>query len=174
MKEGVAKRDGWKGLPFHTRVTIAGLLVFALIVTGLGLLGMVPGGVEGSDAEAVGFYVLAFMIPTTVVVVLAWRKPELTPVVAGWAALVLLTLAPGTPNALGSFNSFFDAGLLVPATVSLVVAVVAGIVSFLQHRGARSATCPPQASGGFSGRRRPWWSGSWSSRARSTSPALNR
>ena len=51
---------------------------------------------------------------------------------------MLLISAPSIPIALGTFNSFFDAGLFIPAMVSLIVAGVAGIVGFLQHR--RGAT----------------------------------
>ena len=46
---------------------------------------------------------------------------------------MLLITAPSIPNALSTFNSFFDTGLLVPAIASLIVAGVAGIVGFLQH-----------------------------------------
>ena len=133
MNEGAEKKGGWKGLPFYTRVTIAGLLVFALIFTSLNVL-FVSGGVEVNDAvQGIVFYAL-FMIPTVVIVVLAWRRPELTLVAAIWALLVLLITAPVIPNAFGTFNSFFDGGLLIPAIVSLIVAGVAGNVGFLQHR----------------------------------------
>ena len=47
---------------------------------------------------------------------------------------MLLLNAPLIPNALGTFNSFFDTGLFIPAIVSLTVAGVAGVVGFLQHR----------------------------------------
>ena len=48
MKEGTENKRDWKNLPFYSRVTIAGLLVFALIYTGLTILFMVSGGVEGN------------------------------------------------------------------------------------------------------------------------------
>ncbi len=138
MEEGSVKTGGWKGLPFYTRVTIAGLFVVALIITGIGVLTLVSGGGDVEDAvQGIVFYGL-FMIPTVVVVVLAWRRPELTLVATIWAMLVLLILAPVTANALGTFNSFFDTGLLIPVIVSLIVAAVSGILGFLQHR--RGAT----------------------------------
>ena len=58
-----------KGLPFFTRVTIAGLLVFALIYTGINILVIVSGGVEviGDVVQGIVFYAL-FMIPTLVIV----------------------------------------------------------------------------------------------------------
>ena len=85
MKEGAEKKGGWKGLPFYTRVTIAGLLVFVLILTGLSTLAMVSVG--GEDAvQGIVFYALA-MIPTVVVIVLAWRRPGMTLVAAIWAML---------------------------------------------------------------------------------------
>ena len=135
MEEGSEKKGGWKGLPFYTRVAIAGLLVFVLIYTALNILFMVGGGVEviGDAVQGAVFYAL-FMIPTVVVVVLAWRKPDLTLVAAIWAILMLLISAPFIPNALGTFNSFFDAGLMIPSIVSLIMAGVAGIVAFVQHR----------------------------------------
>ena len=139
MKEAAETKGGWKGLPFYARVTIAGLLAFALTYTAINILVLVSGGVEviGDVVQGIVFYAL-FMIPTVVIVVLAWRRPGLTLVAAIWATLVLLITAPAIPNALDNFNSFFDAGLLVPAIVSLIVAGVAGIVGFLQHR--RGAT----------------------------------
>ena len=140
MKEGAEKKGGWKGLPFYTRVTIAGLIVFAFILTGLGILGMVGGGVEVIEdaVQGVVFYAL-FMIPTVVIIVLNWQRPGLTLVAAIWALLLMMMLAaPSIPNTLSAFNSFFDGGLLISGIVSLVVAGVAGIVGFLQHR--RSTT----------------------------------
>ena len=134
MREGTETRGGWKGQPFYTRVTIAGLIVVALIITGLGILNLVSGGLGVEDAVQATVFYLLFMIPTVVVVVLAWRKPKLTLVAAIWAMLVLLIIAPMIPNALGTFNSFFDAGLVIPLIVSLIVAGVAGILGFLQHR----------------------------------------
>ena len=134
MREGTETRGGWKGQPFYTRVTIAGLIVVALIITGLDILNLVSGGLGVEDAVQATVFYLLFMIPTVVVVVLAWRKPELTLVAAIWAMLVLLIIAPMIPNALGTFNSFFDAGLVIPLIVSLIVAGVAGILGFLQHR----------------------------------------
>ena len=135
MKEGAEKKGGWKGLPFYTRVAIAGLLVFALVYTAVIILFMVSGGVLGmGDAvQGIVFYAL-FMIPTLVVVVLNWRRPGLTLVATIWALLMLLISAPMIPNALGTFDSFFDTGLLIPVIVSLIVAGVAGVVGFLQHR----------------------------------------
>ena len=47
---------------------------------------------------------------------------------------MLLIIAPLIPNAFGTFNSFFDTGLLIPAIVWLIVVGVAGIVEFLHHR----------------------------------------
>ena len=134
MKKGAEKKGGWKGLPFYTRVTIAGLLVFAVIYTGLNILFMIGGGVEVIEdaVQGIVFYAL-FMIPTVVFVVLAWRS-RLIIVAAIWALLMLLLNAPFIPNALGTFDSFFDGGLFIPVIVSLIVAGVAGIAGFLQHR----------------------------------------
>ena len=78
MKEGSETKGGWKGLPFYTRVTIAGLLaflVFALLFTGLSILALVPGGVDSDAVERIVFYFL-LMIPTVVVVVLTWRSRQ--------------------------------------------------------------------------------------------------
>ena len=78
MKEGSETKDGWKGLPFYMRVTIAGLLaflVFALLFTGLSILALVPGGVDSDAVERIVFYFL-LMIPTVVVVVLTWRSRQ--------------------------------------------------------------------------------------------------
>ena len=133
MTERAEKRGGWRGLPFYTRVTISGLLVVALIITSLGILSMVSGGVEIDTIQGIVFYAL-FMIPTIGVVVLAWRKPDLTLFAGIWAMLVLLIIAPSIPNALSTFNSFFDTGLLIPVVVSLIVVGVAGILAFLHHR----------------------------------------
>ncbi len=131
---GEEKIRGWKGLPFYTRVTIAGLVGIALVYTALGVLALIGGGVsEAEDAvQGIVFYLL-FMIPTVVVIILAWRS-NLTIVAAIWAALVLFITGPTIPNALGAFNSFFDAGLLIPGTVSLIVACVAGIAGLIQQR----------------------------------------
>ena len=84
------------------------------------------------------------MIPTVVVVVLTWRSRQ-TLIAAIGAILVLLISAPSIPIALGTFNSFFDAGLFIPAMVSLIVPGVAGIVGFLQHR--RGATRDVSSAG---------------------------
>ena len=133
MTERSEQIGGWRGLPFYTRVTISGLLVVALIITSLGILQMVSGGVDIDTIQGIVFYAL-FMIPTIGVVVLAWRRPDLTIVDGIWAMLVLLILAPSIPNALSTFNSFFDTGLLIPVVVSLIVVGVVGILAFLQHR----------------------------------------
>ena len=135
MKDRGEITGGWKGLPFYTRVTIAGLLVVALIFTALGVLAMFSGGwtVDEDAVHGIVFYAL-FMIPTGVTVVLAWRRPERTIIPALWALLVLLISAPSIPRVLGAFNSFFDAGLMTPAIVSLIVAGVAGIAGLLQQR----------------------------------------
>ena len=139
MKEAAEKRGGWQGRPFYTRVTIAGLLAFALFYTGLTILFLVSGGVEvvGDAVQGSVFYAL-FMIPTLVIVALAWRSPRQALVAAIWALLMLLVNAPSVPNVLGAFNSFFDAGLLIPVFVSLFVAGVSGIAGYLHHR--RGAT----------------------------------
>ena len=81
-------------------------------------------------------FLALFMIPTLVIVGLPWRrpKPEMTLITAIWAILMLLINAQFIPNALGTFNSFFDTGLLIPLIVSLIVAAVAGIVAFLHQR----------------------------------------
>ena len=103
MKEGAKKTGGWKGLPFYTRVTIAALLVFALIYKGINISILVLGGVDvGGSLQGIVFDAL-FMIPTLVAAI--------------WALLMLLIIAPTIPNALGAFNSFFDTGLLIPAIV---------------------------------------------------------
>ncbi len=139
MNEAAKKRGGWKGLPFYPRVTIAALLVFALVYTGLSALAITSGGVEVTEdaVQVIVFYAL-FMVPTLVIVVLVWRSGLTTPVAAIWAIVMLLISAPSIPNALGTFNSFFDAGLLIPAIVSLMAAVVAGSAGFLHDR--RGAT----------------------------------
>ena len=49
MKEGAEKKGGWKGLPFYPRVTIAGLVVFAMTYTALNILAMIGGGVEVTE-----------------------------------------------------------------------------------------------------------------------------
>jgi len=69
MEEVGETKRGLKGLPFFTRVTIAGLLVFALIYTGINILVIVSGGVEviGDVVQGIVFYAL-FMIPTLVIV----------------------------------------------------------------------------------------------------------
>ena len=143
MKEGAEKIGGWKGLPFYTRVTIVGLLIVALIITSLGVLTLVSGDVDSDSVQGIVFYFL-FMIPTIVVVVLAWRSPDLTLVAAIWAMLVLVIIAQSIPTALSTFNSFFDTGLLIPVIVGLIVVGVAGILSFLQHR--RGTTHPPSTA----------------------------
>ena len=127
-------------------VSTVNLFVFALIYTGLNILVMVGGGVEVIEDAVQGamFYAL-FMIPTVVVVVLTWRRTAPTLVAAIWAMLMLLISAPSMPIALANFNSFFDAGLLVPTIVSLIVAAVAGIVGFIHHR--RGSTRDASTSG---------------------------
>ena len=85
--------------------------------------------------DAVGGIIIyaLFMIPTLVIVALAWRRtPAVTLIAAIWALLMLLINAQFIPKALGTLNSFFDAGLLIPLIVSLIVAGVAGIVAFVQ------------------------------------------
>lgn len=94
INEGAEKTTGWTGLSFYTRVTIAGLLVFALIFTGLAVLALLFGDVEviGDAVQGIVFYFL-FVIPTFVVVVLAWRRPGLTLVAAIWAIVMILIKA---------------------------------------------------------------------------------
>ncbi len=133
MDEDAQDKRRWKGLPFYTRVTIAGLLVFTLIYSGLGILTMVSGGVEMMGVlEGLAMYTL-FLVPTLLVVVQAWRRPG-TLVAAIWAILMTLLNAQFIPTALGNVNSFFDTGLLIPLIGAPTVAAVAGIVAFQQHR----------------------------------------
>ncbi len=128
------KKGGWKGLPFYTRVTIAGLLVFAVISQIGGVLWSLQGGVEVIDeVEAIIITAMFFVIPTLVVVVLAWRSGR-TLVAAIWVILMLLMNASAVPQALVNFNSFFDGGVMILALASLIVAGVAGTVGFLRHR----------------------------------------
>ena len=138
MEDVADKSGGWNGLPFYTHVTIAGLLIFALMLTVLSVLNLASGGLGvGEMVEGMVFYALA-MIPTLVFVVLAWKTPSLTLPAAFWAMLMLLLIAPVIAVALGTFNSFFDTGLMVPVIVALIVAGVAGVVGFLQHRRGRA------------------------------------
>ncbi len=128
------RKRGWKGLPFYARVTIVGLLVFAVIFQGVGILWALQGGVETIDeVEPIIFVALLFMTPTLVIVVLTWRSGR-TFIAAIWATLMLLMTAVTLRQGLGSFNSFFDGGIMMPVIVSLIVAVVAGFAGFLQHR----------------------------------------
>ena len=114
MEEGSVKTGGWKGLPFYTRVTIAGLFVVALIITGIGVLTLVSGGGDVEDAvQGIVFYGL-FMIPTVVVVVLAWRRPELTLVATIWAMLGAVDTRPSHSKRLGHLQQLFRHWLVDP------------------------------------------------------------
>ena len=108
--EHAEHRGGWSELSFYTQVTIAGLLIFVLVLTGVSILAIIGGRVAVVEDAVQGIvsYALA-VIPTIVVVVLAWRGRTQPLPAAIWALLVLFITAPMLPNALGTLNSFFVA-----------------------------------------------------------------
>lgn len=132
--EGAESPTGWNFIPFYTRVSLVGLIVFAVIVTSLAVLAMAWNGVDWGVIEGAIFYAIG-IIPIVVAVVMAWRQPGQSPILAPlWATVLLLVIVPPTVIAMGVFNSFFDAGLMIPAVASLLVAAVAGYAELWRRR----------------------------------------
>ena len=126
-----------KSLPFYTRTAIAGLLIYGLILLLFAALAAASGGL---DTE-VAVFLAVILIPTFVFVGLAWRfGKRLVLAAAIWALLNLLVNGPFVLPSLLHVNSFFDFGLGVPIIVALVVASVAGITAFVQHRRGTART----------------------------------
>ena len=129
MTEIVAKTYSWKDLPYYTRVTVVGLSVYAVLFAFFGVLVAIQG-----DTETL-IFLAPFAILTAIFAALAWRLGKWWALVAGiWAIVNLLFNGPFIIPSLLHFNSFFDAGLGTPVVISLIVAAVAGITVFVQHR----------------------------------------
>ena len=112
----------WKGLPFYTRVSITGLLVYAALFWAL-----------GEPFLVVFASILA--VPTLVAVVLARRYGRWAVLGAAiWATANMLLHSYNIVSALSHVGSFFDFGVALQITLSLIVAAVAGCVAFVQHR----------------------------------------
>ncbi len=139
MTAEIATVGGWKRLPFYTRVSIVGLLVYAVLFSALGVLLWALG-----DPFLVVFASI-FVAPTLIVVALAWRFGKWAVLGAGiWATANVLLHAFNIVSALSHVDSFFDFGIALPITLSLIVAAVAGYVAFVQHGkgGARVSAQP--------------------------------
>ena len=129
MAEATTGPYGWRGIPYYTRVTIVGLVVYALLFEAIGVL-----------FAALGEYFLIvfasiFAIPTIVFAGLAWRFGKWLVLVAGiWALLNVALHAASIASALGHVNSFFDFGIALPLTIALIVATVTAFVGFEKLR----------------------------------------
>jgi uncharacterized cupredoxin-like copper-binding protein len=124
MTAGTATIGGWRGLPLYTRVAIAGLLVYAALFKGLGVL----------------FWALGEPFLVIFASILAARYGKWAVLGAGiWATANMLLHSFNIVSALSHVDSFFDFGVALPITLSLIVAAVAGYVAFAQQRtdGAR-------------------------------------
>ena len=128
MTAELATVGGWKGLPFYTRVSIAGLLAYAALFEGLGVL---------LGALGVPFLVIfasILVVPTLVAVVLARWYGKWAVLGAGiWVTANMLVHSYNIVSALSHVDSFFDFGIALPITLSLIVAAVAGYVAFAHH-----------------------------------------
>ena len=135
MVEGTTPESGWRALPFYARTTIVALLVYALIFEMAGVLFAL-----GGDLFLIVFGTI-LAVPSVIFAGLVWRFGSWALIVAVvWALLNLLMHAPFTIPAMGNVNSFFDFGLVVPLHVALIIAIVAGVVAFVQSRRGTART----------------------------------
>ena len=134
MTAETATIGGWRGLPFYTRVSIGGLLVYALLFEALGVLFWALG------EPFLIIFASILVVPTLVAIGLARRYGKWAILGAGiWATANVLLHSMNIASALSHVDSFFDFGIALPITLSLIVAAVAGYIAFAQHRkgGAR-------------------------------------
>ena len=136
MSDSVSKTGMWAPRPVYTRVTVVGLLIYAAIFLFVGILAAI-----GGDVGALVFLGL-FAILSLVLAGLAWRFGRWLLILAAvWALLSLVFHGTFMVPALFSyFNSFFDGGLAVPALAGIILALVGGITSFVQHRHGAART----------------------------------
>jgi len=125
----LATVGGWQGLPFYTQMSIAGLLVYAALFEGLGVL------IWSLGEPFLVIFASILVVPTLVAVVLDRRYGKWAVLGAGiWATASMLVHSYNIVSALSHVDSFFDFGIALPITLSIIVAAVAGYVAFGQHR----------------------------------------
>ena len=129
MSETVATIQS-TGRPFYTRLAIGGLVTIALLMVVLGIAQLSSG-----DTSGVGFLIINIAI-VLVVAGLIWQFGSWALVLGAVAGLLgtLLVYGPYLFSSTGSFNSVFDFGVAVVATVSAIMVFVSSIVAFVQLR----------------------------------------
>ncbi len=126
MNASVAQKVfiGWKTHSFYTRVAVAGLMLFALVMFVFSIVTLING-----DPVGLGIFII-FAVLSVIFAGLVWRF--------GRWALVLAALW-GVPNLWGflflyPLNSFFDFVLPLLLTVGALLALVGAVVAFVQQR----------------------------------------
>ncbi len=127
MAEITPSISGWRSRPLYTRVSIVGLLLFALVSL---VFAAIP---TGGEVSTLGFFTI-FIVLSMIVAGLMWRFGRWALVVAAvwgflnlwWGWLLVLSLSYP--------NSFFDFVLPLLLTVGALLAVVGAIVAFVQQR----------------------------------------
>ena len=133
MSESEAIMDDPTGRPFYTRLALGGLITIAATVVVLGIVQLGSG-----DTSNVVFLIINLGV-SLIVAGLIWRSGSWALVLGAIAGLLGIVLVYGSYliTASGSFNSIFDFGAAVVATVGSVVAPVGSVVALMQIRRGR-------------------------------------
>ena len=134
MSEKEATMGESTGRPFYTRLAIGGLItvVATMVVIGIVQLG-------SGDTSNVAFLVINVGV-AVIVAGLIWRSGSSWALVLGAIAGLLglgMVYGPYLATAINSFNSIFDFGAGVVATVASIVALVGSVVALVQIRRGR-------------------------------------
>ena len=116
--------SGWKTHPVYTRVAVAGLMLFALVMFVFSIVTLING-----DPVGLGIFII-FAVLSVIFAGLVWRFGRWALVLAAlWGFLNLFW-----GSLLGYPNSFFDFVLPLLLTVGALLAVVGAMVAFVQQR----------------------------------------
>ena len=121
------------GRPFYTRLAIGGLITIVATMVVIGIVQLGSG-----DTSNVVFLIINVAVPL-IVAGLIWRSGSWALVLGAIAGLIGLGLVfgPYLATASSSFNSIFDFGAAVVATVAAIVALVGSVVALVQIRRGR-------------------------------------
>ena len=140
MADVSAAEPQTKVVPFYTRVTLVGLLVYTAVYVTIGAISL-----AGGDT----FFPIYALAVGVLTLIIAWLSRRFGPwalvVAAVWGLLNLVSNGPFVLPALAEVNSFFDFGISLPVLVTLIVATLAAPVAFVQQRRGATRTA---ATGG--------------------------
>ena len=127
--------SGWKTHPVYTRVAVAGLMLFALVMFVFSIVTLING-----DPVGLGIFII-FAVLSVIFAGLVWRFGRWALVLAAlWGFLNLFW-----GSLLGYPNSFFDFVLPLLLTVGALLAVVGAMVAFVQQRRGTERTAATRA-----------------------------